>query len=83
MSDTRTLVEKLEAMAASTVNEHEADVAARKLLELRGKQPPPPNRPTAVGASTPEPWNDGTGVWGVSYTNVTSTTVGWTVRVVS
>jgi hypothetical protein len=48
MSDTRTLREKLAAMAQADESPHEAAIARAKLAEM-GESPPPPRRPTTTG----------------------------------
>lgn len=71
----RSLIEKLETMAARGT-EHEREVAAAKLTALRGRRPPPPRPPTAVGAS-PMPF----GRWASTMTNNgTSSTASYFIR---
>lgn len=53
MSDTRTLREKLEAMASQDVSPHEAAIAQAKLAEMGGGHREPPR--TIVAAPAPEP----------------------------
>lgn len=77
-TDTRTLREKLAAMAAQDVSPHEAEIARAKLATM-GDDPPPPRPPTRNAA----PAGD-SGRWYQSCT--TSSTAGgayfhaWTVR---
>lgn len=56
MSDTRTLREKLEAMAGQDVSPNEAEIARAKLDAMGAAPPLPPQRPPAVGAPAPMPF---------------------------
>lgn len=58
MTDTRTLREKLHAMASQDVSPHEAAIAAAKLADMgAGDREPPRTRVAAPFGGTPEePW---------------------------
>lgn len=56
MSDTRTLHEKLRAMADQDVSPNEAAIARTKLDAMGAAPPMPPRRPPAVGAPAPMPF---------------------------
>lgn len=65
MSDTRTLREKLQAMADQDVSPNEAEIARAKLDAMGAAPPLPPQRPPAVGAPMP-------GWMGWSFTSTTT-----------
>lgn len=80
MSDTRTLREKLEAMAAQDSSPHEAAIAQAKLADMgSGHREPPRVRLSAPSGGTPgDPWPGFRVVRHVGYT--TSTSSGsWTI----
>jgi hypothetical protein len=87
MADTRTRIEKLQAMAADDSSPHEAAIARERLATLGAPaSPPPPRPPTRNAGAVPEPfgeaWN-GPNPFGSSWSQTsttTTTTGGWTIH---